>query len=249
MNPRIYISRESLARAFAIIGIAAVIVLVVLILAQGILLLKKPLVAFRDLLKNRITLVSKFIPGTSPTTTPTLPVAVTTPTTTPSTSSGSGVGVTAGPKKDTTVNMGDVTTPGTDIGGEAHASSGKPDLIIRFKEMGYLDRSTNAFTPVTSQSLDRSLRIGIKFDVVNVGGSSTGRQWNFNAYLPTSPAFIYNADMQKLLNPGEKIEYTLGFDRLSDQRSNTLRILLDGGNLIDEVNEGNNEIQVVIPTL
>ena len=249
MNPRTYITKESLARALAIIGIAAVIVMAVLILAQGIILLKKPLISFRDLLKNRITLVSKFIPGVSPTSTPVMPVATTTPTTTPSTSSGSGVAVTPGPKKDTTVNMGDVSTPGAVVGGEAHAGSGKPDLIIRFKEMGYLDRNTNAFTPVASGSLDRSLRIGVKFDVVNIGGSSTGHQWNFNAYLPTAPLFIYNADMQQLLNPGEKIEYTLGFDRLQDQRSNTFRILLDGGNLIDEVNEGNNEMQVVIPTI
>lgn len=144
--------------------------------------------------------------------------------------------------------MGEQVNYSGGVGTEPHAGSGKADLVIRFKELGYLDRTTNAFTPVTG-SVDRSQRIGVKFDVVNVGGSSTGRQWNFNAYLPVSPAFIYNAEMQQILNPGEKIEYTLGFDRLLDQRSNTLRILLDGGNLVDEANEGNNEMQITIPTL
>ncbi len=251
MQQKPLMTQEMLARAFAIIGMAAVIVVAVLLLAQALLFLKAPATHVKVWFTNFKSRLFGTITN-SPTSTTT--AATTTDTKkNPTTSSGS-VGFSYGPGVETnsTTNMGTVTTStngttGVIVGGEPHAASGKADLITRFIALGYLDRNTNQFIPVTG-SLDRSQRVGIRFAVINQGGASTLRQWNFNAFLPTSPLFTYNTDMQQPLNPGEKIEYTLGFDRLQDQRSNTLRIELDGGNLIDETDETNNNMQVLIPT-
>jgi hypothetical protein len=53
----------------------------------------------------------------------------------------------------------------------------------------------------------------MQFMVTNVGTNVAYSGWNFNAVLPINSQYTYVAPQQRALNPGDKIVYTLTFDR------------------------------------
>lgn len=130
-------------------------------------------------------------------------------------------------------------------GGGARASdpNGNIDLSISLIAVGELD--DDDFTE--KSPVDPDERVGIRFAVANAGTKESGT-WEFEAKLPTEPSFTYNSPRQQSLFPGERIEFTLGFDRVEDdEESDTARIEIDpDGDLDDEVTRNNNTLTVTI---
>lgn len=120
---------------------------------------------------------------------------------------------------------------------------GKPDLAVKILEVGVIDKVTNVFTATTSlRSIDR---IAVRFSVENLGTKETG-SWYFNAVLPTYPSHIYSANSQVSLLPGDRIEFTLGFDSVEKKDGNVVVINTDPANSIFEASEDNNIARVTI---
>jgi len=120
---------------------------------------------------------------------------------------------------------------------------GKPDLAVKTLETGVIDKITNVFVATTSlRSIDR---IAARFSVENLGTKETG-SWYFNAVLPTYPSHIYSANNQASLLPGERIEFTLGFDSVEKKDGNVVVINIDPANSIFEASEDNNVVRLII---
>lgn len=120
---------------------------------------------------------------------------------------------------------------------------GKPDLAVKISETGVIDKITNIFTATTSlRSIDR---IAVRFSVENLGTKETG-SWYFNAVLPTYPSHIYSANSQTSLLPGDRIEFTLGFDSVEKKDGNVVVINVDPANSIFEASEENNIARITI---
>lgn len=124
-----------------------------------------------------------------------------------------------------------------------------PDLAVSITAIGTLDRSTNVFSP--SATVRAGSRAAVQFFVTNVG-TKTAEFWNFNAALPTKPFRIFHSDTQRALGPGDRIEYTIGFDEVDARTSNgVFTVNVDPGNSIAELSEANNiakvQFTVIVP--
>lgn len=123
--------------------------------------------------------------------------------------------------------------------------NGFPDLRANLLEVGVLN-SSNQFT--RTDTLRRSdYKIAVRFRIENIG-DKTSDPYRFNAYLPTYPAQTYNSDVKPGLQPGEYVDYTLGFDRPVEGNT-AVRIQVDGGNYIIESSEINNELVIGLRVL
>lgn len=130
------------------------------------------------------------------------------------------------------------------IGTETQASPiGKIDLESKIIEVGIIDRTTNEFTATTT--LKSSDRIAVRFEVKNIGSKESGN-WFFNAVLPTYPMYIFSSEGQQSLLPGDKIEYTLGFDSIVPGENVRFVINADPTSSIPESNEKNNIAETYI---
>ncbi|MEX0931413.1 MAG: CARDB domain-containing protein [Candidatus Paceibacterota bacterium] len=123
-------------------------------------------------------------------------------------------------------------------------TGGNPDLVAKLLDVGVLNKLTNEYTATSTYS--RSDRIGIRFEVINEGGSRANN-WYFSAILPTYPVYIYTSDTQQALNPGEKIEFTIGFDQVT-AGDKTVTINVDPGKQVNGDNFDNNQIIVNLET-
>jgi len=134
----------------------------------------------------------------------------------------------------------DYTIPGTTT-----SPLGKPDLFVKIIDTGISEVSSSTTTdPFVSTSTLRSGMLGVvKFEVRNLGAKESGN-WYFNAVLPTLPWHIFTSASQRSLNPGDRIEFTLRFDRAFPDRTDanvgTISIYVDPANSIQELNENNN---------
>ncbi|OHA43873.1 MAG: hypothetical protein A3G03_01015 [Candidatus Taylorbacteria bacterium RIFCSPLOWO2_12_FULL_44_15c] len=149
---------------------------------------------------------------------------------------------TAGAKTETLrlINPPAFAEPARPAGG---ATVGKPDLAVKILETGVIDKVTNVWTATTSlRSIDR---IAVRFSVENLGTKETGA-WYFNAILPTYPSYIYSANSQNSLLPGDRIEFTLGFDSVEKKDGNVIVINVDPANSIFEASEENNIVRVTL---
>ncbi len=142
----------------------------------------------------------------------------------------------------TTSRTYNVNVPGT--GTSVNNPNGKPDLHPRILQVGYIDSSNN-FIP--SDTVSRNQRVAVRFVVENLGNKESGI-WRFNAILPTYPSYTFNSESQVTMLPGDKVEFTLGFDRIVEGTS-IFRIEIDGGNLVIESNESDNNISINIKAL
>jgi hypothetical protein len=121
--------------------------------------------------------------------------------------------------------------------------NGKTDLIGYLLAVGYIDENTNQF--VATSSIERSAKAAVRFEVRNIGTKSSG-EWNFKAELPTSPSHTYEPrEIQQSLNPGERIEFTLSFDRVRRTETGVVVITLDPDTKLDEFTRVNNRIEAV----
>jgi hypothetical protein len=119
--------------------------------------------------------------------------------------------------------------------------NGKPDLEARFIASGYIEVGTNEF--FATSTIPRGKRAAVRFDVVNVGDNVSG-SWTFNAALPTSPHHIFHAETQTSLKPSERVEFTLGFDRITGDTAGTVIVTADPADGINESDEENNILEI-----
>jgi len=106
---------------------------------------------------------------------------------------------------------------------------------------GNSDLSVNITSVDTSNLYDASVQdqVLVKFEIKNIGTNQTG-QWRFGATLPSSNMGDFTSDLQRNLNPGDKIQYTLGFGNVDTTNSSVIKITVDPVNAITESDELNN---------
>lgn len=127
--------------------------------------------------------------------------------------------------------------------GRASDPNGYTDLTARVIEVGNLD-ATGAF--VASTTPDRRSRIAVRFAIENVG-TKTSKEFTFSAVLPTFPPYTYFSPSQVALGPGDRIEYTIGFDSFIQNVSSAEFIVnVDPTGGINERNKENNIIKYAV---
>ena len=174
------------------------------------------------------------IPNNTGTTTPPLENDVDVATSTGSTDAPSNNNVTPSP--------GPATSGTYPIGGGSSAPltpSGLPDFITSVLAVGYLASSTTDSFVATSTVPSRG-RAAVKFVIKNVGTNLAPAGWRFSASIPTQNAYIFQSPPQQGLNPGDSIEYILGFDQASPGNSQTVSITANFDRLANESNQNNN---------
>ena len=121
-------------------------------------------------------------------------------------------------------------TPGPKMGGTyliggtgiAPTLTGLPDLITTVNAIGYLP-TTSADSFIATTTVPAGSRPAVSFTIKNVGTNTTGA-WCFSASIPTQTAYIYQSQPQQSLNPGDSIDYTLGFDQANKGSGLTISI-------------------------
>ena len=122
--------------------------------------------------------------------------------------------------------------------GRSSDPNGRVDLEVTILGEGFIDPATNTF--VQSPSIRRGGRGAVRFEVSNIG-TKTSENWTFNAVVPTFPMYIYSSDMQPNLAPGDKIEYTLGFDQADPVATHGIvTINVDPSGSMNEITKNNN---------
>lgn len=140
------------------------------------------------------------------------------------------VAKTPGTKSETTVQIVR-STP-------APALYGLPDLVVTVTTVGYLTAaSSDSF--VGSTTVPSGSRPAIRFTVTNAGTNISGG-WDFSAVVPTRQAYTYRSSRQQGLLPGERIDYTLGFDRPIQGVDQPIVITINESRALVESNYTNN---------
>ena len=119
---------------------------------------------------------------------------------------------------------------------------GEPDLAVTILATGIIDEQNN-FLP--TDSISRTKRGAVTFEIRNIGTKESG-SWTFNAVLPTFPMQIFHSKAQKSLLPGDRIEFTLGFDQITNLPDGVITINADPTGSIKEISEENNIRQKTI---
>ena len=123
---------------------------------------------------------------------------------------------TAGEKTSSTYLMGTTTAPATVV------PTGLPDFVTTIDAIGYLATSSaNSF--IASSTVPAGSRPAVSFTIKNIGTGVSG-PWCWSASIPTQTAYIYNSQPQQPLNPGDSIDYTLGFDQANKGAGQTISI-------------------------
>lgn len=153
-------------------------------------------------------------------------------TVTPTPSTG-GTGVTAGTPTHEVIRIS--TTP---------ELFGKADLTVHFISVGLVDKKTGVFEKKNElpREYPSGKRPAIQFEVKNEGTNLADKNWRFEVALPTSPSFNYKSSNQPAMFPGDRITYTIGFDRVKNAAEDDYRIEVDSQNDINESNERNNDV-------
>ncbi len=144
----------------------------------------------------------------------------------------------AGEKENTTYVIGDGRVP--------HSADIRPDLAVVILAVGAVNRTTNEFT--ATSSIRYSERGAVRFSVENRGGKASG-PWLFAAVLPTVPLYTFNSELQRSLNPGDHIEFTLGFDSIDKNGTGKITVNADPANSVAETTEENNIVSANIQIL
>lgn len=156
-------------------------------------------------------------------------VAATTTATTTTATHTSGGAIHAGSPVTTVVT----TTP-TPV-----APYGNPDLAVTVTDVGYTMQPGDTSTFTGSNDVPSGKNGAIKFSVTNVGTNVSGN-WTFAVDIPTSPSQHFVAPMQESLNPGDRIDFVVGFDRGYDTGKKTITVTVDPDNRTNDINKSNN---------
>ncbi len=126
--------------------------------------------------------------------------------------------------------------------GRASDPNGYTDLTARVIEVGYMDPS-GAF--VASSTPSRQYRIAVRFAIENVG-SKTSNEFTFSAVLPTFPPYTYFSPAQVALGPGDRIEFTIGFDSFEQDNTGDFVVNVDPSARVNERDKANNIIRYTV---
>jgi len=118
--------------------------------------------------------------------------------------------------------------------------NGNIDLTATILETGYINLTTNAF--VAAKEVKPDQRAAIRFEIVNLG-SKRASDWTFAAVLPTFPGYIFQSNTQQALNPGDRVQFTLGFDSILKKTENEFIVNVDPLGSVQETNKTNNIIK------
>lgn len=126
------------------------------------------------------------------------------------------------------------------IGGATTTSalSGLPDFVVNISSVGYL-ASTSADSFVATSTMQSNNRPAIKFTIKNIGTNRSG-QWRFSVLIPTQSSYLYYSPFQQSLNPGDSIDYTLGFDQPIAGSNKMISVTANFDRAVGESNTNNN---------
>ncbi len=119
--------------------------------------------------------------------------------------------------------------------------SGRSDLSVRLISTGIVDRNTKQF--IQASTMGTGDQVAIKFEIKNIGNNVSGA-WNLTANLPSKTTPNYSSDYQRSLNPGDRIEFVLGFDNPTNLGQVVAYIYADPANIISESSESNNSLSI-----
>lgn len=126
-------------------------------------------------------------------------------------------------------------------GSRAFDPNGYPDLAIEILDTGILLGDTF----VKSSSVGQGQRAAVIFSVKNIGTNITP-DWKFKANLPTANG-EFTSETQTPIYPGDRIEFTIGFDNPNNQGANTVNLVVDPeGRIFKDPNRVNNYASVTI---
>ncbi len=145
---------------------------------------------------------------------------------------------TAGDETHATYPLSGTSTP---------ALSGLPDLITKINAVGYLATSS-ADSFVASTTVPAGGRAAVSFTIKNIGTNATG-PWRFSASIPTQTAYIFQSEPQQSLNPGDSIDYTLGFDQANTGAGKTISVTANFDHAVTESNTDNNSASAQVTIL
>jgi len=114
--------------------------------------------------------------------------------------------------------------------------SDRIDFLATVDAIGIIDENDQF---VATSTIQVKNKIIVKFTVKNIGNKKSN-SWYFNAVLPTSPFHIFHSKSQQALAPGEKIEFTMGFDRPKVGDNQLVIVNVDPTGGIKESNKDNN---------
>jgi hypothetical protein len=154
-----------------------------------------------------------------------------------------------------TVTPGSQTSQTYPLSGGIPVSNpnGSVDLTAKILEVGVVDKSTGQFisssTPSRSATANSGqYRLAVRFAIEN-DGTKTSPQFDFNAVLPTLPLYIFSSPMQQALAPGDRIEFTLGFDSFNAAGDGQITVNVDPSGRINEQNKTNNIVHYTVVTV
>lgn len=153
------------------------------------------------------------------------------------------------------------TTPGIETSstypmsgtGSTPTLSGLPDLVTTINAVGYSATSSTESSAVrksfvASSTVPVGFRPAVKFTIKNIGTNVTG-QWRFNASIPTQTAYLYYSPFQQSLNPGDSIDYTLGFDQAIAGSNKMISVSANFDRVIAESDFNNNNASAQLTIL
>jgi len=135
------------------------------------------------------------------------------------------------------------------IGGATTTTSfsGLPDFVVNISAVGYLaTTSTESF--IASSTVPSGGRPAIKFTIKNIGTNVAGT-WRFSASIPTQSSYLYYSPFQQSLNPGDSIDYTLGFDQATAGSNKMISVSANFDHAITESNFNNNNASAQLTIL
>lgn len=140
---------------------------------------------------------------------------------------------------------GEKTSTIQQIGGSTSVVlSGLPDLVVQINALGYLTTSS-ADSFIASSTVPSGSRPAVSFTIKNIGTNVTG-SWRFSASIPTQSAYLYYSQPQQSLNPGDSIDYTLGFDQATPGTGKMISVSANFDRAITESNFDNNSASAQI---
>ena len=116
--------------------------------------------------------------------------------------------------------------------------SGLPDLTVHIDGVGYL-ASSSADSFVAAGTVPVPSRPAVKFTITNIGKNVAG-PWRWSAMIPTQSSYLYQSQLQQPLNPGDSIEYTLGFDQANRGSGQLITVTANFDRAVSESDLNNN---------
>ena len=195
-----------------------------------------------------VYLGSMFIPSTASLSVVPTPTASTTTLSTETSSTPSKLAALA-QTKPTPTTPGEKTTSVVQISGATatNALTGLPDLVVTIKAIGYLATSS-ADSFIATSTVPSGSRPAVNFTIKNVGTNASG-PWRFSATIPTQSFYLYQSQPQQSLNPGDSIDYVLGFDQAIPGADKMISITANFDRAIAESNPDNNSASAKLTIL